>query len=168
MRKGLFGVFFSFIVIASALNAGAQIKCPMGAGSGMMMDGMGPAGMDGGMMMREGGTRLWEKLMALGLDARQVDELKAIRTRMMKSMVRKRADRQLQEIEIHDLLDKDSVDMKAVEAAVKKSASLRADMFLAHVKAREEMKAVLTPAQRKQLREMSGMRPGENCGMMRR
>jgi hypothetical protein len=44
--------------------------------------------------------------------------------------------------------------MKDVETAVKKSTSLKTEMFLAHVRAHEEMKSLLTSEQRKRLKKM--------------
>ena len=81
----------------------------------------------------------------------------------MKDMVKKKADKQIADIELKDLLDKDPVDMKAVEASAKKKESLKTEMFLAHIKAREEMKSLLTPDQRKRLKEMMG--PGHGAGL---
>ncbi len=123
-----------------------------------MMHGMG--GMQGCGMMMDDDHPIWKHL---GLDDKQKDALKALRSKTMKDMVKKRADKQIAAIELNDLLGKDPVDMKAVEASVKKNASLEADMFLAHIKAREEMKSILTPEQRKRMREM--MESG-GCGMM--
>ena len=173
MRKILIVVFFGFTFIcALSLNAYAQMcGCMGGSGGGMrggMMGGMEHQGMSmmhgmGGMMMDDDHP-MWKHLMGLGLDEKQKEALKALRSKMMKDMAKKGADRQIAGIELKDLLDKDPVDMKAVEAAVKKSESLRTEMFLAHVRAHEEMKSILTPEQRKQFKEM--MASGAGCGMM--
>ena len=132
-----------------------------------MMHGMG--GMQGGGMMMDDDHPMWKHLMGLGLDEKQQAALKAIRSKTMKDMIKKKADMQIAGIELKDLLDKDIVDMKAVEASVKKSESLRTEMFLAHIRAHEEMKSILTPEQRKRFKEM--MPPGhgagcEGCGKM--
>jgi Spy/CpxP family protein refolding chaperone len=83
----------------------------------------------------------------------------------MKDMIKKKADKQIAAIELKDLLDKDMVDMKAVEASLKKNESLKTEIALAHIRAHEEMKALLTPEQRKRLKDM--MEPGNaGCGMM--
>jgi Spy/CpxP family protein refolding chaperone len=104
--------------------------------------------------------------MGLGLDDKQKESLKALRSKTEKDMVKKKADMQIAGIELNDLLDKDPVDMKAVEASAKKKGSLKTEMFLAHIKAREEMKALLTPDQRKRLKDMAGPGHGAGCGMM--
>jgi Spy/CpxP family protein refolding chaperone len=175
MRKNLISIFFGIIFIAAAaLTAQAQMcgGCMGEKGGGMqeggMMEGMGMMhGMgdmhDGKMMDDE--HPMWKHLMSLGLDDKQKDALKALRSKTMKDMVKKKADKQIAGIELKDLLDKDPLDMKAVEASLKKNESLKTEMALAHIKAREEMKLILTPDQRKRLKEM--MEPGHaGCGMM--
>jgi Spy/CpxP family protein refolding chaperone len=168
MRKSLMSIFFGFIVIAAlALNANAQMRgCMDGSGGGMQggkmecmehpgMDIMhGMDGMQGCGMMMDDDHPMLKQIMSLGLDEKQKEAFKALRSKTMKDMIKKRADKQIAGLELKDLLDKDVVDMKAVEASVKKSASLRTEMFLAHIRAHEEMKSILTPEQRKRLKEM--------------
>ena len=180
MRKSLASIFFGFIVIASLVsNTQAQMCGCMGEKGGHMqkggmMGGMGHhdmgmmhgmGGMQGGGTMMDDDHPLWKHLMGLGLDDKQQEALKALRSKTVKDMVKKRADKQIADIELQDLLDKDPVDMKAVEVLAKKKGSLKTDMFLAHVKAREEMKSLLTPDQRKRLKEMMGPCCSAGCGM---
>ncbi len=173
MRKGVIGIVSCVLLIAAlAVNANAQMcgctGTPCGGMPGCGMMG-GMEHRDMGMMHGKGGMMmgddhpLWKRLMALGLDDKQKEALKTLHTKMMKEMARKRADLQIAEIDLRDLLDKDAVDMKAVETSLKKKEALKTEMFLAHVRAHEEMKAILTPEQRKKLKEMGG--PG--CAMMR-
>ena len=181
MRKSLVSIFFGFILTAALVSsAQAQMCGCMGEkGGGMqgggMMGGMGHQDM--GMMHGMGGMMgcgmmmndyhpMWKHLMGLGLDDKQKEALKALRSKTMKDMAKKMADKQIAGIELRDLLDKEPMDMKAVEAAAKKNESLRTEMFLTHVKAHEEMKSILTPDQRKRLKEMMEAGPGGGCGMM--
>jgi len=175
MRKHLISMFLGFIVIAAvALNADAQMCGGMGGtGKGMMMEGMGHRdmgmmqGMGGGMMCDD--HPIWKHVTGLGLDDKQTAAIKALRTKTMKDMVRKKADQQIAHIELKDLLDKDPVDMKSVEALAKKSESIRTEMFVAHIRMHEEVKALLTAEQKKKLKEMmeAGHGPGGmGCGMM--
>ena len=172
MRKGLVVIFFGFVLVAAlALNAEAQMcGCKDEKGGmhkGGMMGGMGHQGMgmeDHGAMMDDG-HHLWKQLMDLGLDEKQTEALKVIRSKTVKDMLKKKADKQIAALELKDLLDKDTVDMKAVESLVKKKASLGSEMMIAHIKAHEEMKSVLTPDQRKKLKEKTGHGAG-CCGMM--
>jgi Spy/CpxP family protein refolding chaperone len=108
---------------------------------------------------------MWQHLTGLGLDKKQQESLKALRSRTMKTMIKKKAEKEIAGIELRELLDKDMIDMKAVEAAVKKSESLRSEMFLTHIRAHEEMKSILTPEQRKRLNEMMKSGGGSGCAM---
>ncbi len=175
MRKILSILFFSFIFTSAlSLNAYAQMcGCIGGAGGAMrggMIEGMEHHGMGSmhgmGEMMMGDDHPMWKYLMSLGLDEKQIEALKVLRSKTMKDVIKKRADEQIAGIELKDLLGKDPVDMKAVEAAVKKRESLRAETFLAHVKAHEEMKSILTPEQRKQFKDMMESGHGAGCGMM--
>ncbi len=174
MKKMLLGLMLgSLFLSALSLNAYAQMCGGMGGPSGGMrggmMEGMEHQGMGmmrgmGGMMMGDEHP-MWKHLMGLGLDEKQKEALKALRSRTMKDMAKRGAEVTIAGIELRDLLDKDPVDVKAVEAAAKKKASLETEMFVAHVKAHEEMKALLTPEQKKKLKE--SLEPDHGgCGMM--
>ncbi len=173
MGKKLISAFIGVIILAFLVpTARAQMGGREGHGmpeSGMM-GGMEHRDMMQGMhgcgAMMDDDHPLWKHLMGLGLDDKQKDALQALRSRTMKEMIKKSADEKIADIELQDLLAKDSVDMKAVETAVKKRESLKTEMFLAHIRAHEEMKAILTPEQRKQLKEMMAKGCGEGCSMM--
>ena len=182
MRQRLVSIFFGVIFITALVsNAQAQMcGCMGGKDDGiqtgsMMMGGMGHqnmvmmhgmGNMQGSGMMMGDGNPMWKHLMSLGLDDKQKDALKSLRTKMIREMAKRMADKQVAGIELQDLLDKDSVDMKSVEASMKKSESLKTDMLLARIKAREEMKSILTPDQRKRLKEMMDGGSVAGCGMM--
>ncbi len=180
MRKSVISILFVFIFVSAlTLNADAQLCGCMGGSGGAMQGGMmegmehcdmgmmhGMGSMHASGMTMDDGLPMWKHLMSLGLDEKQIEALKALRSKTMKEMVKKMADKQIAGIELKDLLDKDPVDMKAVETSVKKSEALRTDMFLAHIRAHEEIKSILTPEQRKRLREMMASGHGAGCGMM--
>ena len=69
-------------------------------------------------------------------------------------MIQKRADIKIAKIELRERLHKDSVDMSAVESQVKKIEGLKTAMMLDAIKVHEEIKAKLTPDQRKKLTEL--------------
>jgi Spy/CpxP family protein refolding chaperone len=175
MRTGLISIFIGIILVAAlALTAQAQMcGCMDEKGKGMheggMMEGMGMMhgmeGMHDGKMM-DSDHPLLKHLMALGLDDKQMAAVKALRSKTMKDMIKKKAEKEIADIELKDLLDKDTVDMKAVEALMKKKESLKTEMALAHIRAREEMKALLTPEQRKKLKELMDGGHGAGCSMM--
>jgi len=112
----------------------------------------GPGPMD---MIQPGEPPIWRHLRDLGLDEKQMESIRAIKTKTLKEMVRKRADEQLTVIDLKELLAKDSVDMKAVEATLRQMESIRTDVKMAMLQSIEEVKANLTPDQRNKLKKMS-------------
>jgi len=111
---------------------------------------------------------MWEYLMCLGLDEKQREELREIKSRAMKETIRKRADGCIAGIELKDLLDKDPVNIKAVEAKLKQIEALKTETHLSLIRAKEEVKSKLTPEQRKKFREMLEKEPGMGPPMMGR
>lgn len=166
-------LLLALVAIAYAQGPGMMGAGMMGEGSEMdpcMMgrgDAMGP-----GMM---GEHPILNKLVGLGLDAKQKEAVKEIVRTNMKETIKKRADLSIARIDLKDLLDKDSVNMKVVESKLKQIGSLEADIRLLHIKAVEAIKSKLTPDQRMKLKEtieqgmMTGrmsMMQGKGCGMM--
>jgi Spy/CpxP family protein refolding chaperone len=137
-----------------------------GCGCGMMQCGMQGdmmpgRGMMGGGMMR--GEMMGHRhhmmhmcLQHLGLSDKQRDEVEGIRTETMKTVIRRKADMQIAKIELRDLLAKDPVDMKAVEAKVKQIEGLKGDIKLALIGAKVKIRSKLTPEQRQKLTDMMG------------
>ncbi len=106
----------------------------------------------GSMMERE--HHFSRMLASLGLDDKQTESIRAIRSKVKKDMVKKRAELEIARIDLRDLLAKDQVDMSAVETMVKKMSGLQTEIRIARIKSMQEIKAVLTPEQRKKLKEM--------------
>ena len=98
--------------------------------------------------------RMWHALKRLDLADAQKASIHKIRISMMKDMIQKKADLKIAKLELREQLRKDSVDMSAVEAQVKKLEGLKTAMMLNAIKAREEIKSTLTPDQRKKLSEL--------------
>ncbi len=184
MKKILFigiclALFLSIWVSASNAQMCERVGECMGMGEGMMGGGMQRGGMEmmhgrPGGMMGEGGP-VWKSLIGLGLDDKQKDALRAIRSKVMKEAIRKGAELRIAELEQKDLLDKDTVDMKAVESKLKQVEKLRTELHLLFIKALEEVKSKLTPEQRKKFRDAMdkgpmmggmGMMHCPDCGMM--
>lgn len=108
---------------------------------------------------------MWEHLMCLGLEEKQREEIKEIKSRVMKEKIKKKADGQIAGIELKDLLDKDPVNMKAVEIKLKQIETLKTEMQLFLIRAKEEIKSKLTPDQRKHFKEMLEKNPGRGPSM---
>ncbi len=118
-------------------------------------------------MMPGAEHHMWGCLMELGLDDKQKTEVKGIKSRVMKEMIKKSADEYIANIELRDLLDKDTVDMKAIEAKLKQIETIKTEMHLSLIRAREEVKSKLTPEQRKKFNEMTEMEPDIGPPMLR-
>lgn len=95
----------------------------------------------------------WKHLMELGLNEKQSAEVKEIKSRVMKEMIKKRADEHIAHIELRDLLDKDPVDMKAIEAKLKQIETVKTEMQFSLIKAWEEVKSKMTPQQMEKFKE---------------
>jgi len=134
------------IVALAALAYGEMGGLDMGPGM------MGDCVMGGQMMEAE--HHMSQHLMGLNLDEQQRTLIGEIKSRMMKETIQRNADMRIVHIDLRDLLSKDPVDMKAVEAKVKQLEMMRTEMHLSHIKAMEDIKTKLTPEQRKKFREM--------------
>jgi len=166
------------LVIFSAGSSYAQMCGCMGKmgeemhGDMPMRGEMRHHGMEGmGGMMGEDHP-MWQHLKGLGLDEKQKEAVRAIKSRAMKEMIKRRADKQIAKLELKDILGKDPVDMRAVEAKLKEIEAIETDMHLSHIKSMEEVKALLTPDQKKKMKEMiemgpmkGGMGMMQGCGM---
>ena len=181
MRKiVLMGLVVFALAVAGTNYSYAQMCGCMGkmGGDMPMMGAMEHKGMehhdmkgDGMMGMMEEGHLMMKKLMSLDLDEKQKEAMRDTKNRVMKETIKKKAEKQVAKIELKELLGKHSVDIKAVESKLKQIEALRTDMELSHIKALESIKALLTDAQKMQLKEMSeaGHMPcgDKDCCMMR-
>jgi Spy/CpxP family protein refolding chaperone len=176
MKRLLFGLFLGLLsVISLSHNSYAETCGPIDDhGRGWRDEGMhmAPPPMRSPVMniMEEipGADHLiWEHLMGLGLDEKQIETIKEIKSRGIKDAIRKRADERIAGIELKDLLDKDPVDMKAVEANLKQIETLKTEMHLSLIMAIEKVKSKLTPEQRKKFQEMLEMEPDMGPPMRR-
>jgi hypothetical protein len=105
-------------------------------------------------MMMDFKPPLWRYIRKLGLDERQMKELRTVRERIMKERIRKEADMQITGIELKELLDKDPVDLKAAGMKLKRIETIKTEMHLSFLRAMEEVKAKLNPGQRSKFMEM--------------
>jgi Spy/CpxP family protein refolding chaperone len=105
-----------------------------------------------------GGTHLMHIINKLGLDDNQTKEVKAVVFKLQKEMIQKRAAIQVARIELREILDQDTVDMKAVASKVKQIESLRTEAIMMRIQGHEDIKVKLTPEQKKKLSEMMQMR----------
>ncbi|MDA8162849.1 MAG: Spy/CpxP family protein refolding chaperone [Desulfobacteraceae bacterium] len=145
MKRILAAMFAGFLFLAAAsYSAYAEMRGCMCRSEGMMHH---PGGMTGA------GPGIRQAFRGLGLGEQQKTAIKGIGFKLMKEAVRKKADIRIARIELRELLQKDKVDMAAVEAKLKQIADLQTSLRLSKIKAMEEIKADLTPAQRQKFRE---------------
>jgi Spy/CpxP family protein refolding chaperone len=93
----------------------------------------------------------------LNLDEKQKDALREIENSVSKELIRKKADEQIAEIELKELLDKETVDLKGIEIKLKQIATIKTETRLIVIKSMENMKAKLTPKQREMLKKLRPM-----------
>jgi Spy/CpxP family protein refolding chaperone len=167
-KKLIINIIATVTMLIGAYNADAEMcGCMDRPGDGMHEEGMprmqvmrhqGMGVMEMDEMM-DPEHPMWGHLMGLGLDEKQREAIKEIKSRVMKEMVKKRADERVAGIELKDILDKDHVDMKTVENKLKQIEILKTEMHLSLIRAREEIKSKLTPEQRKKFKGTMEMRP---------
>ncbi|KFZ44511.1 hypothetical protein DS62_11350 [Smithella sp. SC_K08D17] len=98
-------------------------------------------------------------LQSINLDEKQKEALKEIENSFTKELIRKRADEQIAEVELRELLDKDTIDFNAVETKLKQVATIKTETQLIFIKSIEKMKTKLTPEQREILKKIRSMDP---------
>jgi Spy/CpxP family protein refolding chaperone len=95
----------------------------------------------------------------LGLDEKQRQIIREIKSRVMKDALRKNAEIMVVRIELSDMTQKTPLDMNAIEAKLRQIGALDVGIQLSHLKAMAEIESKLTPEQRKRLRSMREQPP---------
>ena len=90
----------------------------------------------------------------LGLSAKQVDALERLRADFQREAVRRDADLRVAEMDVATLRRAEPVDLAQVEAKVRETERLRADLRVARIRAIEQGRAQLTSEQRDKLRAL--------------
>ncbi len=148
------------LLVALALSA-APAPAHQGPGEmGMMGEGM----MGGAMRSGTGGDRgpghegplislMLNMKDQLGLSLKQVQALRDLRAAFEKEAIQRGAEIRVAEVELREALEQDKVDLGRVEALVRKTAGLRAELRLARIRTLEKGKGALTPEQLAKFRE---------------
>ncbi len=79
----------------------------------------------------------------------------------IRKLIKKRADEQIAEIELHELLDQETVDLKAVEVKLKQIAIIKSESQLTVIRSTEKMKTKLTLEQHNKLNKAQQINPGQ-------
>ena len=148
------------ILITSAANA-QEGRMRGGHERGMMRHGMERhdrgAGMAHGHMMagqHRGGHEFFLGMREeLELTDEQVERLRSLKSDTEKQMIRAKADLEIAQTELHDLLSSEDVDRNGIDAKIDEIGRLQTEMHKAHVHATLDAEAVLTPEQRERHRQ---------------
>jgi Spy/CpxP family protein refolding chaperone len=161
--RSLLVLSFTVVFLMGWIGFSEALMCDKCRGAG------GPEmGHEMGMRGEHPGGRhpMMEMLMSLGLDDAQKDVIKTLHLKCKKEAIRKNADLKIAEIELREILGKETVDMTAAEAKIKEIEGIKANLRILHVKNREEIKSKLTPEQKKKLSSLMEMRQMGGAGTM--
>ena len=147
------------VAVAFAASA-AMAQAPgmmggYGGGSGMMGGGYGQ-GMGGGMMGGGYGGGMmggYGPLSGLKLSGEQEDKIFAIQEQQHAKNFATMTKMRAEAYKLRKLAGAENVDSKAVLEQQKKVDDVRREMLAAHLEMRKQVEAVLTPEQRKQMRD---------------
>lgn len=155
------------------------MECPMCPQDGMM----GQKGMMGGKMMGHMGRdghmmtpgphfdRMYTvAVKKLGLTADQKKKTDALKSDYQKKAIRSKAELQVAEVELKDLLSADPVSLEKVRQKLNDIAAKKTELRFLWIKTLEDFKKVLTPEQKEKLKDMTSgmgmMGKGAGMGMM--
>jgi len=114
-------------------------------------------------MMKHGGTygpmygKIKMAIKGMDLTPDQRAKLSVISSEYRKKAIKAMADSKIAHMELHEMLASDPVNLEKVRSKVNDIGKRKADMMLSGIKTLEDIKKVLTPAQRKSLRDTLSM-----------
>ena len=134
-------------IALSASGAYAEDRHHPGKGGSESQMGQGMGMMD----MKPHIAGMAEKLH---LSEEQQDKLKALHTSYKKDMIEKKADREIAEIDLQELIQQEEPDLDAIEEQIREIADLEAAVRYAWVKLWIDAKSLLTEEQRPAFKEL--------------
>jgi len=141
------------LALGAALALTTSLALAQGQGYGMM-GGYGPGMMGGGAGMMMGQGMMGGPMMAsLKLTDQQEDKLFALHEQMRAKNFATMGKVHSEQFKLYRLMKGETPDSKAVLEQQKKVDDVRREMFATHLEMRKQVEAILTPEQRKQLRE---------------
>jgi Spy/CpxP family protein refolding chaperone len=141
-------------------KCGVMMQHPSGGCGGGMQGGMGMMG----MLMK----LHWKLAMMGERFGLSEDQKKAIHDKlveMKKQGIRTKADIAIDLIDLKGLTMREDVNMADVEAKIRELAKLKGDLWLGRIKGMQEMKQVLTPEQRANIKKMFMAKMHKMSGM---
>lgn len=141
------------MVVGLSLGAGS-VSARMGGDKGML-EHRGHGGDEMGRMPKADGMAGRFKMMIemLELNGEQRKAVEAIHFAHHKEVIRKEADIDVAEIERQEIMGKEPVNVEEAEKKIRAIADLRADLEIMHLKAKEAIKAKLTPEQLEKMKK---------------
>ena len=140
---------------AGMMSGGMMGSEMMGSMMPSMMEGMMPGKTRGCMMMAEGMMKgqmdMAQMHKALALSDEQTEKLRASLRPFQKEAILTLASMKVAELELTDLLAGEKVDFGKVEAKLKEIETMRTKVRLAHLKASEAVKGILSKEQLEKL-----------------
>jgi Spy/CpxP family protein refolding chaperone len=85
----------------------------------------------------------------LNLDEKQLEKVRVLERGLAKAEIPRGAELEVAQIELEEILEREPVNLKVVEAKLKKMEALRTMIQLAQIQFGEEIKSLLTPSQKK-------------------
>jgi Spy/CpxP family protein refolding chaperone len=89
---------------------------------------------------------------AMAITDEQENKLQSISTAYKKTKIKMKAEVQLANIDLHELLRNDQAALSDIESQLKNVQALKADLLMASIKAKREAKNVLTDEQRQRMK----------------
>ena len=89
---------------------------------------------------------------AMAITDEQESQLQSISTNFKKTKIKMKAEVELANIDLHELLRNDQASLSDIESKLKNVHALKADLIMASVKAKREAKGVLTDEQRQRMK----------------
>ncbi len=108
-----------------------------------------------GYQMFKGGFLTSELQNLLGLDAEQMEKIKGLESRYIKTLIRSEADLKIAEIEMRELISAKEVNLDKVKEKTSLVGSLRSDLRFFRYKTMEDVKNILRDDQKEQFRKLS-------------
>ena len=126
----------------------------------------GAKGMHGGSGMHSGSSRhmgghqsattfidhILKFKDGMAITDQQESQLNTIKTAYKRSRIKMKAEVELANLDLHEVLKDENADLSDIETKLKQVHSLKADLYLASIKAKRDAKGVLTPEQRSRMK----------------
>ena len=103
---------------------------------------------------------------AMAITDDQENKLRSINTDYKKTKIKMKAEVELANLDLHELLRNENADLSDIEKKLKDVHELKAELYMASIKARREAKAVLTDEQRKRMKAVHDRIKAAGSGSM--